>query len=361
MKPRVLHVAETLPGGIATVMRLLMLDQTRRYGAKRVMALIPQRYSHFLLVNDSQKHTYFRSGRNFLALLQLGWELAMLVWRTRPDIVHLHSTFAGAIGRPVLFTLRPWRKTKVVYCPHAFAFLMDESPFQKSLFAFAEYLLAAITHAIICVSHDEKKMAEYFGLSPHNLQVIQNGIEPSSRKAKNLFTLPEDVLNVIFVGRFDYQKGFDLLQKVMAKLQGQPIHLTAVGAPVLGYKYPEKAPNITYTGWLEPQYVEALMGKADVLAMPSRYEGFGLVLVEAMSQGMPAIASDIGPLREVGQGSAVFLKPENTNAWVKALQTTPLATWRKLGKTGKEIYQRQFMAARMCRETAALYAKLLQK
>ncbi|HEX2859057.1 MAG TPA: glycosyltransferase [Alphaproteobacteria bacterium] len=356
---KVLHAAETIKGGVATVMRALIEAQTKQYGASNVTALVPAEQSAELPTpKPTQKRTFARSGRHPLAFFFFARTLAQLVLRQKPHVVHLHSTFAGAIGRVILLALRPWHKAQVVYCPHAFAFMIDTQPLYRSLFAWVEWLLAPATSHIICVSEFEKNVAISYGLPERKLVVVHNGVNaPAAKKTKDPFKASRGHVRALFVGRFDHQKGFDTLQRAMAQLHGSPVHLTAVGGAVNGAAKPAQVPNITYTGWLPAAQVAAYMAHAHVIVVPSRYEGFAMVPLEAMAHGKAVLASNVTSLPEaVSHGkTGLLFAAGNAAALAGALRDTPLASWQTMGKAGFMNYQKHFTARRMAQATATLY------
>jgi alpha-1,3-rhamnosyl/mannosyltransferase len=79
-------------------------------------------------------------------------------------------------------------------------------------------------------------------------------------------------------------------------------------------------PGIEFLGYLPDAQVAALLSRATGLVYPSRYEGFGLPVVEAMAAGTPALVSDIPVMREIAGDAAVRLPPDDVHAWADALE-----------------------------------------
>lgn len=354
----ILHAAETITGGVASVMRLLLAHQIAN-PAYHVIALVPENQRGELVgIPDSHVDGFGSRRRSVGGMLAFTLAFTGVVWRTRPDIVHLHSTFAGVFGRLALLALWPWRRPKVVYCPHAFAFLMATSSTQKRIYGLVEWLLTPLTHAFVCVSAYERDKARHAGLSARKLHLIYNGVPPVSNSTA---TRPsKGVIQAVFVGRFDRQKGFDVLHKAMQQLQGI-VHLTAIGAPVHGAAMPVAADNITYTGWLKPHEVRTHLQTADVLVLPSRWEGFAMVPLEAMANGLAVLASDACSLPEAvldGKTGHVF-PTDDWEVLAKILKRTSRAQWHKLGAAGHAHFIKNFTAAAMLAATDKLYAKVL--
>lgn len=214
---RILHVAETIKGGVATVLRQISVDQSQDHYVEKVVCIVPDtQVGELVPLGKKHVDTFIRTGRNVKSFLRLTIKIILNVYKLRPDIVHLHSTFAGVIGRVVLLLMYPLRRPKVVYCPHAFSFLMQGDSKYSRYFSNVEKLLLPMTDAVICVSQFEKDKAVELGFDSKKLHVVYNGVpEVNSVIAKQPNPYQEDKTNLLFVGRFDFQKGFDIFDKIM--------------------------------------------------------------------------------------------------------------------------------------------------
>lgn len=357
---RIVHAAETIKGGVATILKSLLADQSEDPVCIPI-ALIPDRHAMELDPISSSFIATFRShGRGFRTLLSFALSLRRLIASHQPHILHLHSTFAGFIGRLVLLTFRPSKRPHVIYCPHAFPFLMQTSPLQKSLYRALERLLSRITDRIICVSQFEYREALLAGLPHAKLLVIYNGINPPLAPFRPSRTASNST-NLLFVGRFDRQKGFDILQMAMQRLP-EHYHLTAVGAPVHGTAFPSPASNITYTGWLPPLQLAEYYRSADLVIMPSRWESFGLVAIEAASYGTPTLAPDIAAFPELIDNCNTGLLFDGTvSGLVAAITTSSPDQLMQLGKAARQHYKHKFASSSMCLLTRQLYNDVLSQ
>jgi len=127
-------------------------------------------------------------------------------------------------------------------------------------------------------------------------------IAPRSRVVPNAAPVPEMRPRgadgpVVFAGRFAASKGLDLLEG-LAPLLDRPLVLAG------GHGDPEGETAARRTGgriagWLSREEMDDLLGRAALVVIPSRYEPFGLVALEAMAVGAPVLAADVGGLREV--------------------------------------------------------------
>ena len=100
-KMKVLHIAETIRGGIASYLNELHPQQQASFGAENVHYVVPSDHRRDLAaIDDSQITTFERSGRSVSGLFQMLRASMQALDAFRPDVVHLHSSFAGLVLRP---------------------------------------------------------------------------------------------------------------------------------------------------------------------------------------------------------------------------------------------------------------------
>ena len=107
--------------------------------------------------------------------------------------------------------------------------------------------------------------------------------------------------------------------------------------------------------------LRALYRGADLFAFPSRHEGFGIPVVEAMAQETPVLAADIPALREVAADAARFLPPDDTDAWVAALDELlhDSGERARLAARGRQRAQ-QYSWTRCAEQTRAVYREAMR-
>ncbi|MGV3345106.1 glycosyltransferase [Enterobacteriaceae bacterium LUAb1] len=354
---KVLHAAETIKGGVATVLKQLVAAQQTDTSLFTVQCLIPADQAEELdNVAGENKIFWHRNGRNIAALFMFSCAFCKAVLRFKPDIVHLHSSFAGVIGRLCLIFLWPVVRPKVVYCPHAFSFLMQTSRIKKRLYSLIEKMLLPMTHAIICVSEYEANQARKRGFCAHKLHIIHNGVPVKAVKPV-LSERTKAPVRLLFVGRLDYQKGYDLLVAAMKRLTDKPLCLTVIGDVVQGAGEIEKLPSVHYTGWLKASQLEHYFLTADALVIPSRWEGFAMVPLEAMSYSLPVIASDATSLPEVvtERETGFLFKNGDTDSLVYVLSELDKYDLKGMGDRGNRLFSQHFTSQQMIAKTHALY------
>lgn len=359
--PRVLHVAETIMGGVTSYLQETITYQSTALGADNIQLLVPSDHAQELSVIDKEMITTFsRTGRNVASLIAFSVALSNCLESFRPTIVHLHSSFAGAIARPMLALSRP--RPRIVYCPHGWSFLMEIPEWKRRSYAFIERTLARMTDVVINISRYEDHQARAHGIAPDKCVVVRNGV--SQRLTTGLASSPfdESFINLLFVGRFDRQKGLDLLLQVMERLRDSPIRLHVIGCSVRDGQSIQAPPNVTMIGWLPRDSLDAYYAAADGLVVPSRWEGFGLVAIEAMRAGTAVIASNRGSLPELVEhgitGYIFNLDETDLGELEGTLRGLDKNRLREMGAAATRLFEQGFTAESMNRGLLDVYAKL---
>ncbi|HEU0316853.1 MAG TPA: glycosyltransferase family 4 protein, partial [Solirubrobacteraceae bacterium] len=179
------------------------------------------------------------------------------------------------------------------------------APPQSHIHAVERRAIDRADRLIVCSDYMRGHLADVFGVEESEVEVIANGVEPArvgpGRRSRGGERL------VLLAGRLVYEKGFQLAIDALPGLRRRvgPVRLVIAGA---GMHEPELraqvaalglAGQVDFLGWVGPALVEELYAAADVCVVPSIYEPFGLVALEAMAHGCPCVAADTGGLREV--------------------------------------------------------------
>lgn len=346
---KVIHAAETIKGGVATVINSLVEYQLEE--KLDIICLVPSDQRENLITLDNLRtETFNRNGRSLVGMFAFALALFRLLKNEEPNIVHLHSSFAGLLGRLVIFFSGNRNKIKVIYCPHAFSFLMKTSKWKTNIYAWIERVLSKVTDKIICVSTEEYESAITRKFSKDKLVLIHNGVK--IKNTTNIQIIEKNDIKLLFVGRFDYQKGIDTLQEAIRILGSKnldfSITLTLVGDYVNSEEkvefeeYPKI--KIKHRGWLSPDELEQEYLESNVLVIPSRWEGFAMVPLEAMSYGLPIIASDIKPFQEIINDNidGLLFKSESAESLAEKIKILDKVNLQELGKQGLENFERSY-------------------
>jgi glycosyltransferase involved in cell wall biosynthesis/GT2 family glycosyltransferase len=173
-------------------------------------------------------------------------------------------------------------------------------------------------------------------------------------------------LEILFVGRLEERKGPDLLLAALAQVPQllDKIEVVFVGAGKDGDPYHQrlvqqaaglkrKFPGLTlkFLGYVSDKELEEHYSAADVFVAPSRFESFGLVLIEAMRHGTPVIACDIGGMREIIDDGVdgYLVRVDDTAQLANRLRLLieNQAVRLKVGECSRQTYESRFTARKM--------------
>jgi glycosyltransferase involved in cell wall biosynthesis len=358
---KIVHIAETVRGGIATYFNELHFLQCQTFGQENVLYLVPSDHRDDLIgISDANIVSFDRSGRNAASLLRLALETIQQVRIARPDIVHVHSTLAGIIVRTMLMFVR--NKPAVVYCAHGWAFSRDTTRLSNYVAKVAEWLLAKATDRIICISKNEYSAARGAGIPEEKLNLVLSGMR-SERQGFAAETPDWNTpkLKVLFIGRLDRQKGYDFLIEAAQQLDST-IDVRMIGSAVVNEEGDHALPpNVTLLGWLARTSIEAQLNLADIVVIPSRWEAFGFVAIEAMRARKPILAFRAGALPEIVENGVTGLicDPVGPQALVKGLREAARMDLPALGEAGYQRFLSMFSVSRTHEQLLKVYASAL--
>jgi glycosyltransferase involved in cell wall biosynthesis len=357
---KILHVAESIRGGCGTYLNQIVPQQIEELGSDNIRVIVPD--AHKAQTPDIPAHrvSFFeRPKRSLTSLLSLGREIGRQVDAFEPDIIHAHSTFAGAVTR----LMYGWRKKRpaIVYCPHGWVFDVRASSWKQRLMERAERLMSGLCDIVVAISEYEAIQGRRIGIGNDRIRVVLNGlrlIAPEAVPAK----WQDDRLKILFVGRLDLQKGFDVLVESILPLS-EKVALRVIGEAVLtdGTRPAMAFRNIEYLGWQNESQIQGHLAVADVVVMPSRWEGFGLVAIEAMRAGRAVIASRVGGLPEVvvdGE-TGILIPPDDAAALRAALLSYEREALARFGVNGRRYFEERFTIERTHSVVMSLYREVV--
>ncbi len=299
----VLHVSEVHWGGVITLLDHFTREQVS--AGHRVHVLAPSPVGP-ALTDDATFHPWsVVRGRphGYPAAVR---ELRRLVRELRPDVVHLHSFFAGLLGRlPGALGDDP---PAVVYQPHAWSDHLFRQESLNRLVRLLERRGAARTDVLVTNCRDEVERGAAFGVHlpayPLGVTVDLDRFRPPTdaerAQARRTLGLGDEAV-LLVLGRLARQKGQDLLLPAWERARPPRAVLALVGP---GEQEPLAA--LAPTTWgrsvLAPGSVDDVLPwlwSSDLLVLSSRYETVGLVVAEAMATGLPVVATEVDGVREV--------------------------------------------------------------
>lgn len=290
-------------------------------------------------------------------------ELKRVLRGIAPDLVHLHSSKAGVLGRlaaqrlalPVLFTAHGWAFTEGVALPLRLFYLGIEK------------LLASLADRIVTVSDYDRQLALRLKVATADRMItIHNGVPDVAVPERQV--LAGNAVRMLMVARFDAPKDQAFLLRTLADLRGTDWMLELVGdGPQL-----EAARQLVRTQGLSKQVlfsghcndVAQRLAQADLFMLISNWEGLPLTILEAMRAGLPVIASDVGGVAEMVQDgvSGYLVSRADQPALLKAINLLLGSEELRhhMGRAGRALYQAHFTFEQMLASTLDIYARVIQ-
>lgn len=272
--------------------------------------------------------------------------LRRLYAKYKPDVIHLHSSKAGILGR-VAFPAK-----KIVYTVHGF----DSIRIAYRKFLPLERSLQSRCAAIVGVSkYDENNLiAERI---THNVTTIYNGLHrPKDLDEDPFKDLADGYKGVVLcIARLTPQKNHGLFIEVARRLPDHKfVWIGNQDTP--DFKYPK---NVSFLGNIPN--AGAYTAFADVFFLPSNYEGLPMVIIEALSNGTPVVASAVGGIPEILDGSNGMAVGNSADVMVKALKKYLLASpaeKKKASLAARKTYDDGFSAEKMVSGYMKIYERI---
>lgn len=364
--PRVLHVSQPVDGGVAAVVRTLCADQHDRGWDVRLACpdgpLADAARGAGVPVRTWQATR--SPGRSVLAEVRA---LARIVARTAPDVVHLHSSKAGLAGR-----LAVRGRVPTIVQPHAWSFAAVAGPFARAARTW-ERVGARWTSLLLCVSADELATGRAAGIGSAAV-VVPNGVDLDRFTAGG----PDDARTVLglgpgpwalCLGRVTEQKGQDLLldawPSVRARVPGARLLVVGDGPAADALRARCAAdPVLRDSVLLHPPTTDPAPyhRAADVVVLPSRWEGMPLVALEAMASARPVVGFAVTGMAEAVGPAGRTVPPGDVPALAAAIALRLAAPGLAAGEgraaraRAEELFDRSRMTARVAGLVAELAA-----
>lgn len=233
-------------------------------------------------------------------------EIRKIIKKENPDILFLHSSKAGALGRIAGIGIR---NLKILYNSHGWAFTMECSERKKKIYALIERILSFFTYKIINISEDEYRKAIAYGINSKKMVIIENGIDIEKYKENSKIKFLDKFV-IGFVGRLSEQKNPMFLIEIceeLIKRKEKEFIFYIVGDGELKDKFEKEIKDkklegyFFIRGWSEK--VEKEIRNFDIALMISKWEGFGLVVCEYMAALKPVIAVNVGGVKNIIQNN----------------------------------------------------------
>ena len=291
---RILHVVEPFATGVLSFIQELSGQQVNKghevYIAYGVRIGTPDNVEEMF---DSRIHMMrvraFNGALKSILNPKAYKEIQSIYRNIKPDVVHLHSSASGFVGRLTI----PCSKTKVFYTPHGYSFLSDNTPWiLKKAFWYIEKIAATCKSVTIACSEREYQDAQK--ITRHSTYV-NNGVNVD---VLGQFTKPINFDGDIVVctsGRVIHQKDPILFNQIAERLP----HIRFVWIGEGEMQDALTAPNITVTGWKNRDETLGIVGRANFFILTSFGEGLSVSLLEAMALKRICVVRNVRGCRDV--------------------------------------------------------------
>jgi glycogen synthase len=226
-------------------------------------------------------------------------------------VAHASAALADRLGVPYVTTIHATE--------HGRHQGWVQEPPQSHIHAVERWMARRADSTIVCSHYMRGHVADIFDIDETRVSVIPNGIDPRDLRPvgdlqalRREFAGPDEKL-VVLVGRLVYEKGFQLaldalpgvIERVASRRRVGGVRFLVAGSGTHEAELKAQARRLGLTdhggflGWIGDDALHSLYRIADLCVVPSIYEPFGLVALEAMASGCPCIVADTGGLREV--------------------------------------------------------------
>jgi D-inositol-3-phosphate glycosyltransferase len=302
------------------------------------------------------------------------------------ELVHTNYWLSSWVG----LQLKQIQGSKQVHTYHSLGIVkyntIENIPLVASQRLAVEKEVLETAEKIVATSPQEKQHMKTLVSQQGNIDIIPCGtdirrfgsVDRETARAK--LEIEPDAKVVLYVGRFDPRKGIETLVRAVRESHffgDKNLKLIIGGGSTPGNSDGRERDRIegivnelgmgectVFPGLLKQEILPTYYAAADVCVIPSHYEPFGLVAVEAMACGTPVIASDVGGLQfsVVNENTGLLVPPQDVAAFSNAIdRILGNSEWRaELGKSGKRRVMSKFSWDGVASQLDSLYTELLQ-
>ena len=299
-----------------------------------------------------------------------------VVRRWRPDVIHAHDwlvtqtaiTVAGVTGCPIVTTIHATETGRHQgWLP---------APLNRAIHSVERWLVHESAALITCSGFMRDEVTRSLQAEPELVHIVPNGIEaaiwrssPAARRAARARYQDPGAPLIVFAGRLVHEKGVQTILAALPTLRARHpgLRLVVAGSGPYEAQLRDRARvlrvsrAVSWTGFVGDVELAALLGAADALVVPSLYEPFGLIALEAAAARAPRAVADTGGLRDLIDANltGVRFAPGDPRALAEAvhgLLSDPLRTTRMTARAARAVH-RDFGWAAVAARTAGVYAE----
>lgn len=285
----------------------------------------------------------------------------------RPVVTSLHTTYLLALPSKPDWLERPaYRRDHVDKVIRGERWLLRNS---ASILGNSEEIVREIDRAYGVTLSSER---ERLHVVPHGISDAEPVLASTSSESTR------DEVALLFVGRIEARKGVDQLLRALLRIRcpNCRIVLRIVGAwssksdsyaktvQALAQEVANKRRDISveFIGYAPDEVLRSYYDSADIFVAPSRFESFGLIIIEAMRSGLPVIAADVGGMREIVDEQTGFLfRSEDHEGLASRLEMLieDGALRSRMGRAGREKFRRAYTSETMASRLEAYFRNVI--
>ena len=320
-----------------------------KFAQKIAQAQIP----YIEIANFQRQISFFRE---FFAF----FEILSLLFRLKPDIIHVNSSKAGGVVGAVAWCYKIFgrRAPRLIFTAHGWAFSEDRPKLQIILIKLFSRITALFYHQIICVSEYDRQTALKNKIAPaRKLKTIHNGIDfeaisflPREEAQKKLINKTSPLV-IGTIAEWTKNKGLKYLLEAVKKIKDKEFDIIFIGSG----ENPDKEKMIQLTKKYKNihliEFVEnaaSYLKAFDIFILPSLKEGLPYTILEAMAAEVPVIATNVGGIPEILSSNLV--QPKNSQQLAEKIKY-----FIDNRENIKQKISSEFSLEKMVKETKALY------
>lgn len=292
------------------------------------------------------------------------------------DVIHAHDWMV----LPAAVSLKNLLDAPLIYTVHSTEYGRRNgihTDFQRTISEAEGWGTYEASRIIVCSNYMKDHLCWLFRVPQDKVNVIPNGVEiptasgPAGAVSRREYATDGEKI-VLYVGRMVEEKGVNVLIGAIPLVirSGVPVKLLVVGDGYASDRMKRIAwelgvyDKVFFTGYIKDSELERIFSIADVQAVPSLYEPFGIVALEGMARGLPVVVSDTGGLAEIVDNESTGLKvpPNNSvelsNALRRLLVDRQLS--EKLKRNALDEVRRRFSWTTVCESTKKTYEALVR-
>ncbi len=359
--------------GLGNYSRLVIEGIGQEYPADRLLLYTPKR-------GTNPRMDSILSLPNVTVNLPAGQGFKGALWRTfgitnnlKADGVDLYHGLSNELplniaegGVPSVVTIHDVIYRRLPYCYKPLDRLIYDYKYGRSV--------RNATRVIAVSERTKSDIVELYGTDPDKISVVYQGCDESFKQRwsesklaelRHRLGLPERYL--LQVGTIERRKNLELTIRALGELPAD-LHLVAVGRDHYGYKKECQriaaetgvADRIHFLEGLPFAELPGVNQAAEVICYPSRYEGFGIPVLEGLSSRRPVVAATGSCLEEAGGDGAIYVHPDDAAAMSQAIREIIRGgeTCRRLLEAGAE-HAAKFNIGDIARNVRTVYEQLL--